>query len=127
MNPYRIILTKIYLFVKKNIFLIVLELLIISFFFAFGFIKGSQIILRPPLNICQDVLFSSSTEMINFKNDLPIYKNTEKRYVASKRGKYYYPIECFLVDNLNENNKIYFSTKEEAESRGFVKNNNCEY
>jgi hypothetical protein len=39
-------------------------------------------------------------------------------FVASKNGKLYYPVNCKLSNRLSEKNKIYFDTKEEAESSG---------
>jgi hypothetical protein len=50
----------------------------------------------------------------------------EFSYVASSRGKYYYPIDCSLAKNLKEENKIYFKTKEEAEDKGYIYNTKCD-
>lgn len=50
---------------------------------------------------------------------------TEKLYVASKSGtKYHYPW-CPGALNIKEENKIWFSSKEEAESAGYTPASNC--
>lgn len=51
--------------------------------------------------------------------------NTEKLFVASKNGaKYYYPW-CSGVSRIKEENKVWFSTKEEAETAGYAPAANC--
>jgi len=118
------ILSKIFIFVKKDWFLILGELLLLSLVFTTGFIIGGKIITRPPLIIDKELIVNlddnstSSGQAINPSQTL---------FVASSRGKYYYPVDCSLAQNLSEKNKIYFSTKEEAESRGYLQNTRCEY
>jgi hypothetical protein len=125
MTPHRDdILSKIFVFVKKDWFFIVLELLLLSFMFSLGFIKGGKIISRPALVIDKEL-------MVNF-NDESVVSNQltakgQSLFVASSRGKYYYPVDCSLAQNLSEKNKIYFSIKEEAESKGYIQNTKCEY
>ncbi len=46
-------------------------------------------------------------------------------YVASSRGKRYYPVSCNAANNLSEANKIYFATKEEAEKAGYTPSASC--
>jgi hypothetical protein len=125
MMPHRDnILSKIFIFVKKDWFLILGELLLLSLVFTTGFIIGGKIITRPPLIIDKELIVNlddnstSSGQAINPSQTL---------FVASSRGKYYYPVDCSLAQNLSEKNKIYFSTKEEAESRGYLQNTRCEY
>jgi hypothetical protein len=43
------------------------------------------------------------------------------RFVASKRGKKYYPIASASASALAPQNRIYFRTREEAEKAGFTK------
>ncbi len=50
---------------------------------------------------------------------------TEKMFVASKNGaKYYYPW-CGGVSRIKEENKVWFSTKEQAEKAGLTPAANC--
>lgn len=124
MKPHRNILTKIFLFVKKNIFVILLNFLLISLSFALGFIKGSNILQRPPLYLSKEVLVPSLGE----KERLGIQDNNRQtKYVASTKGKYYYPLDCPLVNNLSEKNRVYFNSQEEAEVKGYLKNSKCDY
>ena len=124
MKPHRNILTKIFLFVKKNIFVILLNFLLISLSFALGIIKGSNILQRPPLYLSKEVLVPSLDE----KESLGIQDNNRQtKYVASTKGKYYYPLDCPLVNNLSEKNRVYFNSQEEAEAKGYLKNSKCDY
>lgn len=46
-------------------------------------------------------------------------------FVASSRGKYYYPVSCSKARGLSEKNKLFFDTKEEAEAKGFKAHSDC--
>lgn len=45
--------------------------------------------------------------------------SAEKLFVASKNSKKYHKITCSWANRINEENKIYFSSREEAEKLGF--------
>jgi hypothetical protein len=111
--------------IKKNVkkykdFLILtsLAILIFGFGFSLGIIYGGKIFARPPIIIEKDLLWE--------KEDFEIKENQREKYVASKKGKYYYPINCPLANNLSESNKIYFFSKEEAEAQGYIYQSKCE-
>jgi hypothetical protein len=46
-------------------------------------------------------------------------------FVASKRGKRYYPVDCSGAKTLKESNKIYFQTAGEAEQKGYTLSDSC--
>ncbi|NMB92140.1 MAG: hypothetical protein GYA31_00750 [Parcubacteria group bacterium] len=122
MKPHRNILSKIFSFVKERRFFILLtieSLLLFSLGFSLGFIKGGHIINRPALIIDKELIINTNTTISQ-------NKQTGYQYVASSKGKYYYPIDCALAENLSEKNKIYFATKEEAEAKGYVYNTKCD-
>lgn len=48
------------------------------------------------------------------------------KYVASRNGKVYHLPWCAGAQRIKEENKIWFQTKEEAESRGYNPAGNCE-
>lgn len=50
---------------------------------------------------------------------------TTGKYVASKNGTKYYLPSCGTANRINEENKIYFNTKEEAEAAGFGPSATC--
>jgi len=115
MKPHRDnILSKIFIFVKKDWFLILGELLLLSLVFTTGFIMGGKIITRPPLIIDQELIVNLDKEIAS------------SLFVASSQGKYYYPVDCALAQNLSEKNKIYFQSKEEAEAKGYIYNTKCQ-
>jgi len=49
----------------------------------------------------------------------------EKRYVASKNGKMYYPIGCSAAKRIKPENEIWFSSETEAEKSGYIKSSMC--
>jgi len=55
----------------------------------------------------------------------PPAMNAGGQYVASKNGTKYYLPFCGSVKNIKEENKVWFSTKAEAEARGFQPAANC--
>ena len=123
--PHRLkILTKIAFFVKKHFWLCSFAFLIISLSFSSGIIVGANILSRPPIAIEKELIINlkESLAEIEAKNE----SLREFSYVASSRGKYYYPIDCNLANNLKEENKIYFKTKEEAEDKGYIYNTKCD-
>jgi hypothetical protein len=128
MKPHRIIIvSKILFFVKreaKKIMFAIAIFLIASLFFSIGFIMGGKIISRPPLVIDKELIVNLNEESAA-SNQLTTKR--QSLFVASSRGKYYYPVDCSLAQNLSEKNKIYFQSKEEAESRGYIQNTKCEY
>lgn len=46
-------------------------------------------------------------------------------YVASKTGSKYHLVSCSSANSIKEENKVYFSTKEEAEAFGYTPAANC--
>lgn len=52
--------------------------------------------------------------------------NTKDGFVASSRGKYYYPANCKLADGLSPANLIHFSSKMEAEKAGYIYQTKCD-
>lgn len=128
MMPHRIIIvSKILFFVKreaKKIMFAIAIFLITSLSFSIGFITGGKIISRPPLVIDKELIVNLNEE--SAASDQLTTKG-QSLFVASSRGKYYYPVDCSLAQNLSEKNKIYFQSKEEAESRGYIQNTKCEY
>jgi len=128
MKPHRIIIvSKILFFVKrweKKIIFTIAIFLIASLSFSLGFIKGGQIISRPALVIDKELIVNLNDESV--ASD-PLTAKGQSLFVASSRGKYYYPVDCSLAQNLSEKNKIYFQSKEEAESRRYLQNTKCEY
>jgi hypothetical protein len=55
--------------------------------------------------------------------DTNIY--TKGNYLASSRGKKYYPIDCPASQNIKESNRVYFKTASEAESKGYTLSTSC--
>jgi len=116
------ILTKFVVFVKKNLWLFSLGFLSITLSFSLGIIIGANIISRPPLIIEKELITSIEEHTI----EKTITEPKEFPFVASSRGKYYYPVDCSLANGLKEENRIYFRTQQEAENNGYIYNTRCD-
>jgi len=46
-------------------------------------------------------------------------------FVASSRGKYFYPISCSRARSLSVKNMLYFKDKVSAEAQGYLEYNGC--
>jgi len=121
--PHRLkILTKFVVFVKKNLWLFIIGFLGITLSFSLGIIIGANIISRPPLIIEKELITRIEEPTIKKITTEP----KEFPFVASSRGKYYYPVDCSLANGLKEENRIYFKTQQEAENNGYVYNTRCD-
>lgn len=118
MSHRKEILTKVIVSVNhKKTLLFVIFILGLSGSFGFGIIIGAHLIDRPPMVIDKQLLITPSSS-----TTLP----DSYRFMASRRGKYYYPIKCSLAQQLSPKNRIYFLTKEEAEAKGYQLNQKCQ-
>ena len=121
--PHRLkILTKFVVFVKKNLWLFIIGFLGITLSFSLGIIIGANIISRPPLIIEKELITRIEEPTIEKITTEP----KEFPFVASSRGKYYYPVDCSLANGLKEENRIYFKTQQEVENNGYIYNTRCD-
>lgn len=58
-------------------------------------------------------------------SQLHLPQKTTGKYVASKNGAKYHLKTCVSAKNISEKNKIWFDTKEEAETAGYTPAGNC--
>jgi hypothetical protein len=63
-------------------------------------------------------------EPINDPATSPV-QNEKGAFVASKKGKKYYPVNCAGAKSLAEANRIYFQTAGEAEAKGYSLSTSC--
>jgi hypothetical protein len=118
---------KLYKDCEKDIILAIIIILVA--FSSFGLGRLSKIKeSRTPITIDLPADGLTSTvqqvqqgESLDAIQGLPL----EKTFVASKNGaKYHYPW-CAGAQSIKEENKIWFSSKEEAEKAGYAPASNC--
>ena len=51
--------------------------------------------------------------------------NSSKNFFASNRGSKYYPVDCSAGKSIVENNKVWFDTREAAETAGYELSGSC--
>lgn len=52
--------------------------------------------------------------------------NQTGSYVASRRGKRFYPVDCSAAASIVSKNRVYFNTSEEAIQKGYTASPSCE-
>lgn len=126
---------------KKNLVIFAEFFLIAVIFFGLGVLydenalkNNSQISITEPALESQDYASSTVASAVQKKDGarignikdvlaqagLPAHAGN---FVASKNGKSYYLATC--RNNIKEENKIYFQTKEDADKAGFKPARNC--
>jgi hypothetical protein len=90
--------------------------------FVFGNILQSEVstiqILRSEIKSeGQKVIFETKTQETEVPKDFS--------FVASKRGTYYYPINCSRAQTLSVKNMLYFKDKTDAERAGYKAHKDC--
>lgn len=135
------ILTQFILFVKtlgKFIRKYIVCLLLFILCFGIGFCIGAKIFVRPSITVNGNMfdLNALMAETTNIKeqglgdvtglvNKMPTTTLGVSYFVASSRGKNYYPNTCNAANSLSPNNLIKFNTEEEAMAAGYVKSGQC--
>jgi len=71
----------------------------------------------------QQANVASSTESSSFLQNTKT--SIGKTFFASNRGRKYYPLGCEAGNNIKQENKIYFATKEDAEGAGYELSSSC--
>lgn len=54
-------------------------------------------------------------------NHVSITVPPDMRFVASRKGKKYYPVDSAAAENLAPTNRVYFKTEEEARGAGYTR------
>ncbi len=62
---------------------------------------------------------------ISYIDKQEIGNTKSRRYVSSKNGKLYYPINCGASNRILLENRIYFSTRNEAIKSGYKLSSSC--
>lgn len=73
----------------------------------------------------QEAAVSGSINSERQNLDVAIQGQSEKIFVASKNGKNYHYPWCSGAQRIKEENKIWFSSREEAEGKGYAPAANC--
>lgn len=69
-----------------------------------------------------------SANVVSAEEGLPqAVKNSGegKNFFASSRGSKYYPSNCEAGNNIKKENRVYFDTREDAESAGYELSGSC--
>jgi len=108
---------------KLTIFYIIIIILVAMGSFGLGVIYDSN-----KQNYKEDNNYSASGWTATggpTAEELENSKNKKKFYVASKNSKIYYNVNCSGAKRIKEENKIWFSSREEAEKSGLTLATSC--
>lgn len=122
------------LWLKDNILLILIGFLV----FGCGVVTGSRFLKRPPIMITGEVVNTAdlkakmetakakTVKSVTTTTLLDLEKVSSSGFLASKRGKYYYPVGCKLAEGLSKANLIYFESEEKAIEGGYIRQIKCD-
>lgn len=131
---------KIKLFTNKPIGRDILSVFLIILINLGSFYLGKQSTIK---NTNSQVIVTGAKGVIPVNTDPKLYalnndtgpQQTEQKtaqnvyekgnYLASRRGKKYYPVDCPASQNIKEANRVYFKTATEAESKGYSLSSSC--
>jgi hypothetical protein len=110
----------------KNFLIIIMVVLVGLGAFELGRLskenKGSGIEITYPA-LEANVISSVNQSTQSISQPKPVIKTTS--YFASNRGSKYYPVGCSAGGTIKQENRIYFSTRAEAEQAGYVLSSSC--
>ncbi|MCX6747381.1 MAG: hypothetical protein NTW98_00300 [Candidatus Nomurabacteria bacterium] len=119
----------------KDIFVVLIVILVGLSSFGLGRLskKTSNDGLRieypsPTVSGASVILGNEQNNTLNTSNsrNIPVVSNhVGKAYFASKRGQKYYSIGCSAGKTIKQENRVYFSTKDDAEKAGFELSSAC--
>ncbi len=117
----------VYFFKKsKELILIWIKRLLIGVVLLYGFFILIRVQLtHNTLQIIQNSQTNQLKTQIKSPQDTPSVNTDKGAYVASKRGTYYYPINCNKAQALAPQNMLYFKDKMSAERAGYKPHSGC--
>lgn len=65
---------------------------------------------------------TESTKIVDSQNSNSVGKN----FFASSRGSKYYPLNCSAGKTIKQENRVYFTTGEEAQAAGYTLSSSCQ-
>ena len=111
---------------NKELYLAAIIILVATISFGLGRLSKIREE-KTPITI-ENVAVATSTEIIaNTTNSqrATLTVDANKIFVASRNGKKYYYAWCDSSQKIKESNKVWFSTKDEAEKSGYQPAANC--
>jgi hypothetical protein len=114
----------------------IISILLFILCFGVGFCMGAKIFSRPAITISGNMIdlntLMSETNKIKEQNMANIQGFVDDKiqediyYVASSRGKNYYPSTCSAWKSLSPDNLIKFNTEDEAKTAGYTLSKQCQ-
>lgn len=110
---------------KEKLIIALCMVLVAGIAYALGFIAARESYSRG-VTITETELPPLFLESVSpTKTPVGEIRKTEGAFVASKKGKNYYPADCPVRKTLSLANLIFFDTFEEAESKGYKLSTRC--
>ncbi len=116
----------------KDILIVVIVILVGLSCFELGRLSkqssSSGIKIEYPNQNINQTANALSTDKLANNITTPSFQNSNiigKNYFASNRGTKYYPIGCSAGKTIKQENRVYFTTSEEAEKAGYTLSSSC--
>ena len=99
-------------------------IILILFIYAF-FVMTRVFLIQKTIQIIQNSSYIAEKRGEKLGSSSSTINNTQDPYVASKRGTYYYPVNCSKAKGLSPQNMLYFKDKISAEQAGYKAHSSC--
>lgn len=119
----------------KDILIVIIVILVGLGSFQLGRLSkenGSEGIKIDYTGVNQDKNTNQATNVISaisgigsLESTNPTSQKTDKNYFASNRGSKYYSLSCSAGKTIKQENRVYFTTGEEAEQAGYTLSSSC--
>ncbi len=109
--------------VRQDIFVVIILFCVAIISFALGYFARGDKSERVPIVASKAFCVNPITEETT-KNTARLAQGTST-IVASKSGSRYYFVWCSGATRISEKNKVYFSSKEDAEKKGYTLASGC--
>jgi len=115
----------------KDVLIVVIVILVGLSSFELGRLsKGSgssgiKIEYDREVNLQQASAISATNYSNILQNDKTSVSPSGKNFFASSRGSKYYPVGCAGGKSIKQENRVYFTTKEDAERAGYELSSSC--
>ena len=111
---------------QKSAFLTILVILVASGSFGLGRLSGLETVKKDVgIEFPKGQAAAVGAAFATTSPQVKIPQKTSGKYVASKNGTKYHLTTCSSGKSISEKNKIWFDTKEEAETAGYTPAANC--
>jgi hypothetical protein len=111
---------------QRNAFLTAFIVLVAFLSFGLGRLSGLETVRKDiEVKFPEKEISAVGASFLTDSAQFSFSQKTSGKYIASKNGTKYYLVSCASAKRIGEKNKVWFDTKTEAETAGYLPAANC--